>query len=283
MNQRTTLSVDYELRLALQKLKESENKIRLLQETTGLLEKNYLDNYLIKYNRRFLSEFSEKFSSYEMRQDFFSSLVQYVADITQLDYVFIGDLESNDIPHFDVNTIAITAFGKPVDNIHYPAVDGPCEQVIKGKVYTYPEGCQSIFPKNKTLVKFNVEGYLGYPLHDAAGETIGLIAVMHTKAIGDHETVASILRIAAKRAENEMERIRSEETRKENKILLTKNIDELQEPLRKIHAFTERILEKEFERLTKTGQDYFRCIGESARHMQVLIDDFSASSNAGNR
>ncbi len=85
--------------------------------------------------------------------------------------------------------MALNAFGKPADNIKYPLPDGPCEQVIQGTLYSYPDKCRKIFPKNKTIEQFNVEGYLAYPLNDEQGKAVGLIAVMHEKPIKDHETV----------------------------------------------------------------------------------------------
>ncbi len=61
------------------------------------------------------------------------------------------------------------------------------------------------------LKTFNVEGYIGYPLYDPNGDPIGLIAAMHESKIADPETVTSILKIVAKRAEIELERITIEQ------------------------------------------------------------------------
>lgn len=45
---------------------------------------------LTKYNEHFLSEFSQKFSSYDSRQEFLKSLVKLIYDMTKLDYVLVG-------------------------------------------------------------------------------------------------------------------------------------------------------------------------------------------------
>lgn len=60
---------------------------------------------------------------------------------------------------------------------------------------------------------------------------------------------------------------------------------DLQEPLRKIQIFSTRILEKEFERLSDNGKDYFARIQNSANRMQTLIEDLLAFSrvNTGER
>jgi PAS domain S-box-containing protein len=60
---------------------------------------------------------------------------------------------------------------------------------------------------------------------------------------------------------------------------------DLQEPLRKIQTFANRILEKEYEHLSDDGKDYFARIQNSANRMQTLIEDLLAFSrvNTGER
>jgi two-component system CheB/CheR fusion protein len=48
---------------------------------------------------------------------------------------------------------------------------------------------------------------------------------------------------------------------------------DLQEPLRKIQIFAGRILEKENEKLSDDGKNYFRIMQDSTKRMQTLIDD----------
>ena len=53
---------------------------------------------------------------------------------------------------------------------------------------------------------------------------------------------------------------------------------DLQEPLRKIQTFADRIVETEFENLTEKGKDYFRRMQAGAARMQRLIRDILAYS-----
>ncbi len=53
---------------------------------------------------------------------------------------------------------------------------------------------------------------------------------------------------------------------------------DLQEPLRKIQTFANRILEKEYNNLTDNGKNYFNRMQESANKMQTLIEDLLAYS-----
>lgn len=203
--------------------KVQQRTLELSVANESLQQKN-AEIALSKYNKRFLYEFSEKFSSYKSNNEFFTSLVQYISDLTHLDYVLVGKILPNGSDTFTIKTLAITAFGTITDNILYPLADGPCLAVIRGEVYSFPEKCCTIFPKNETIANFKVEGYIGYPLYDVLGNAIGLIAVMHRKIIEDEETVTAILKIVAKRAEVEMERLRYEEQlEKNNKSLEEKN------------------------------------------------------------
>jgi two-component system CheB/CheR fusion protein len=55
---------------------------------------------------------------------------------------------------------------------------------------------------------------------------------------------------------------------------------DLQEPLRKIQTFADRILEK--EKLSDSGKNYFRLIEDAANRMQTLIEDLLSFSRLNN-
>ncbi|CAN5227023.1 hypothetical protein BH09BAC2_BH09BAC2_10860 [soil metagenome] len=180
---------------------DSENKIyRWFGTNTDIDEEKKFTE------EKFLLEFAEEFSHYETGTEFFGSLVTYIANKTGIDYVFIGELTEKEKNSFTIKTIALANRGMLVPNIEYPLPDGPCEQVMRGTVYNYPNQCRVTFPKNQTLVQFNVEGYIGYPLFDSDGKAMGLVAVMNEKEISNPEYVSALLKIVAKRAEYEMER-----------------------------------------------------------------------------
>ena len=162
---------------------------------------------------KFVLEFAEDFSKYKTGEDFFSSVVNYIFKKTGLDYIFIGELVEKEKNIFSVHTIALSAQGKIVPNIIYHLEDGPCKDVTRGTVFSYPKQCRITFPKNKTISKFNVEGYVGYPLYESNGNPIGLIGAMHEKEILNPEYILAILKIVANRAEFEMERHKFSEAR----------------------------------------------------------------------
>ncbi|QMW00691.1 sensor histidine kinase [Spirosoma foliorum] len=242
-------------------------------------------------DQRFLLEFSDRFATYKVGDEFFHSLVNYITEQTKLDYVFLGELIEPSPGAFAIRTYALTANGQTVGNIQYDLPDGPCEQVIQGKLSTYPSQCRRLFPKNQTLVQFNVEGYIGYPLYDAKGRAFGIIVAMHQSAIDEPEYISSLLKIVAKRAEFELERFHYETELKEinreltekNQELVNRNAElasfsyvashDLQEPLRKIQAFGDRLQTTYAPKLDEEGADIVNRMVIAARRMSMLIKD----------
>jgi signal transduction histidine kinase/CHASE3 domain sensor protein len=257
------------------------------------LQKSNQEIALSRYNKRFLTEFSEKFSNYKVYNEFFNSVVQYIADMTHLDCVLVGRIDSEKETERQVHTIAVTAFGKLTANFTYPLIDGPSLDVIMGEDYSFPK---KVTPRNKTLEQLSGKGYMGYPLFDSDGTAIGIIAVMHEQPIEDPETLESILKIVAKRAEMELQRTKNEELlARKNAALQEKNESlakmnkelesftyisshDLQEPLRKIQTFITRIIDVESERVSEAGRNYLHRTQESAKRMQNLIRDLLAYS-----
>ncbi|MEJ7626807.1 MAG: ATP-binding protein [Ferruginibacter sp.] len=124
------------------------------------------------------------------------------------------------------------------------------------------------------------------PLYRDTGEVDGIIVVCI-------ETTEKI--IATKKFEEMNEEVKSSLEQKvaERTIELEKINKELQsfayiashdlqEPLRKIQTYSDRILDKENENLSETGKEYFRRLQSSANRMQVLIMDLLEYSRTNN-
>ncbi len=258
--------------------KEKTTALQLEQTNTLLSNKNK------ELEHQILDEFSESFSAYKTGENFFDSLVLEIAQKTKIDFVFIGQLIQIGVEEYVIQTFSLSAGGKIVDNIQYGLPDGPCEQVIRGEVYSYPKACKKIFPKNQTLVQFEVEGYIGYPLFDSDRRPIGLIAVMHQKEISEVVYTESLIKIAARRTELELERLTNEKTLEAKNIELERQNAELasfsyiashdlQEPLRKITTFSSRIQEKHKVDIPDEVKLYLGKIEDSATRMSKLIRD----------
>jgi len=272
-------------------LKVNERTLELKRSQGHLEEMNMmLSNKNKELEQQIFNEFSESFASYKPGDEFFKALTRELAEKTKLNYVLIGEIfgtmeQSGPM----IRTFSLAAFGELTENVQYSLSGDPCEQIIPGALYSFPSGCSVLFPGGQALKQYKVEGYIGYPLFDSHEKVIGLIVVMHQSEIKYVEYIQSLLKIAAKRTEGELERLRSE------KLLAAKNVElerqnaelasfsyiashDLQEPLRKIQAFSSRIMEKEMSLLSETARDYFSRITGAAARMQNLIEDLLSYS-----
>ncbi|HYY24144.1 MAG TPA: sigma 54-interacting transcriptional regulator, partial [Candidatus Udaeobacter sp.] len=139
--------------------------------------------------------------------DFFRSLVRYLARALQVRYSFVA--ECTDANKKNVRTLAFWTGEGFHDGIGFPLRGTPCEKVVDGEVCYYPTGLQSLFPEDAGLVALRAEGYIGVPLHDSSGNILGHLVVMDDKPIRDFQRQLPILQIFAARAGAELERARA--------------------------------------------------------------------------
>lgn len=270
-----------------------------LDETSEELERSNRELKMGYVNRSLLKEVAEKFSDYKLYNEFFQLLVQYISDVAKVDSVFIGKLMEDDSePH--IRTIAVCVQGKKIENFTFKLAGSPSEKVLENGFFICENNCREAFPDSIVLRMLDAESYIGIALGDPEGNMTGIISVMQNHSITDAETVLSILRIAAKRAEMEMLRLENEERlsqqnaslEQKNSTLskLNKELEafnyisshDLQEPLRKIQIFISRILDNESDSLTENGRNYMIRTQEAANRLQRLVQDLLAYSRLKN-
>lgn len=113
-------------------------------------------------------------------------------------------------------------------------------------------------------------------LHNKEGALIGFTKVtrdLTEKKTTDEKLMAATVKLAEKNKELE---------RKNEELSSFAYISshDLQEPLRKIQTFSDRVLELEYNNLSEKGRDYFDRIQRGAERMQKLIRDILAYSRA---
>jgi PAS domain S-box-containing protein len=140
-------------------------------------------------------------------ESFLRSLVQHLVKILGVNYAIVGELVE---PEREMIKAIVCADGQILEPFEYSLTDTPCENVIKQQLCCYPEGVQRQFPKDKMLVEMDVESYLGAPLRDSFGRTVGLLIVMSRKPLDERKLATSMLQIFAARASAEIERKRGE-------------------------------------------------------------------------
>ena len=149
---------------------------------------------------------------------FFSSLVQHLSKALNVDYAFIGELVGKDEKE-KIKTLSLYAEGEVQENIEYPLLNTPCENVIRqGKLCSYPRNIQAQFPDAEWLAQMKIDSYIATPLLDSKGCVLGLLGVMDRKPLENVQLVESLLTIFATRAVTELERLRAEEERTQMSI-----------------------------------------------------------------
>lgn len=233
------------------------------------------------FEERLLAEFSDSFKSFKTGKEFFDSLVLELAQKTEMDTVLLGELVQEENGKY-IRCFSVASKGEIANNFKYKVTEGPCSKILKGAPYLQTHAVRELFPNNQTLIDFNAEGYLGYPLFDQKNKCIGLISVLHQSKIENIGYIKSFVHIASRRIELELQRQINEkiledknrELQYNNRELQSFNYiasHDLQEPLRKIQLFTGRILETDEDNFSDLSVKYFITIRNAAGRMQNLI------------
>jgi PAS domain S-box-containing protein len=138
----------------------------------------------------------------------FRDLVRYLARSLQVDVAFIA------LPHeADRARMRMAAFyadGRLIEDFEYPLAGTPCETVMGQTFRLYPTGLRDRFPLDADFRAMALDAYAGYPMSDARGEALGLIAVASRRPFASPPLVESTLKILAARVAGELERRRAE-------------------------------------------------------------------------
>ncbi|MGV2826723.1 CBS domain-containing protein [Myxosarcina sp. GI1(2024)] len=156
--------------------------------------------------------------SVEVGENFLQSLVEYLSKTLKVDRAFIGKLVQ---PNGDsIETLAVYAKGKIIDNFAYLMAGTPCEKIIERKLCIYPEAIQQLFPHDRMLPAMEAESYAGIPIFDSRGAALGLIAILDSKPLVDLSLIEEVLKIFASRVIAELERKQAEKKIREQAALL---------------------------------------------------------------
>lgn len=136
--------------------------------------------------------------------------MRHLAVALEVKHAFIT--ECTDSSKTRVRSLAFWSQGKFNENFEYDLEGTPCQEVlIDGKICFHSKGVQTRFPMDTDLVELGAESYLGIPINDSSGTTIGHLAVLDNKPMNDNDHNISILKIFATRAGAELERKDGEE------------------------------------------------------------------------
>ncbi len=155
---------------------------------------------------RLLSALAEGVEA-EIGERFFESLVRTLARTLGVAYAFLSELTQGGT-HF--RTLALWERGGLVPNVEVPLDGTPCEAVLGGEACFHPDRLQELFPRDAALADWKARSYGGVPMLDSAGSVVGHLAFVHDARLDEGERALAVMRIFAKRAVAEIERLRIE-------------------------------------------------------------------------
>lgn len=141
-------------------------------------------------------------------ESLFDDVVQYLGEKLGVDFVMVGQLQPDSQR---IVTIAACVNGELVPTFDYPLEGTPCAQVIGREFYCVQENLLQLYPGDTMLSHGGYDSYAGYPLYDAQGTALGLLAVTHRQPLYDISFIESILKIFSLRVAAALERQRVEQ------------------------------------------------------------------------
>jgi PAS domain S-box-containing protein len=141
-------------------------------------------------------------------EDFFRTLTKSFACAFDFEYAFIGEFVKP--MKTSVRTLAFWDKDDYRENFEYNLAGTPCENVTGHELCLYPKDIQQIFPDDHILTEMGIQSYLGIPLFDSSGNSIGIMVVMDTKPMKEDSLAKDVLPVFAARVEAELERQRDE-------------------------------------------------------------------------
>ena len=160
-------------------------------------------------------------------KEFFNKVSRYLSNSLNFDYAFIG--KSNKV-NDKITVVGGVHNGKEIPPFEYFLEGTPCAEVLGREVCSYNSGVQELFPKDQLLIDMNIEGYIGSPLMDGKGNSVGIIVLLNESPITNEGLAATTLQVFSERVSSELLRLENEEklARSENRLAsINKNSPDL--------------------------------------------------------
>ena len=142
---------------------------------------------------------------------FLDAITRHIAESMELDIVYVGEL----LPSQDRIRI-LSIHGKDAEGWVYDLEDTPCDNVVNKQIVVYPRGVQAEFPKDRVLVEWNVEAYIGTPLFDPDRRPLGIMVGLSHRPFEDPMLLKEYFRVFVDRVTAELLRMKADHALKES-------------------------------------------------------------------
>lgn len=141
---------------------------------------------------------------------FFSVLAETLAEVLEVRYAYITEWDSSSLT---IRSLAVWSEGVLLENFVATELYTPCSTIVEsGSAHYYPDSLQQRFPQAHQLTEMGVHCYLGVPLLNSQGETMGTLCVAHDQPLNYPQEAETVMTIFAARAAAELQRQRAEAT-----------------------------------------------------------------------
>jgi PAS domain-containing protein len=142
-------------------------------------------------------------------QEFLQALVRQLSAALKVPYVLVTEWVPGRMDRFQ--TVAGWHVDRAAGPLEYKLSGTPCQKVVQDGEAFYPRGVQQLFPKDKYLVEYGIESYMGVSLHNRVGRLTGHLCIMDVHPfLFDSSQGNAIIKVFAERAASELERLRAE-------------------------------------------------------------------------
>lgn len=141
----------------------------------------------------------------ETGEELLRSQVAHLTKTLQVDHVYVGQLVQRNSQAI-IATLAALVEGQIIPNFEYALAGTPCESVITQQTYLHYRGVQDSFPDDQILQEYQIQEYIGTPLHNASSQVVGILVALSRQPIEDPDLAEEILTIYAERVSAELER-----------------------------------------------------------------------------
>ena len=151
--------------------------------------------------------------------NFLQTIVIQLSGSLQADHAFIGLHTNND--EGTIETIAHAIKGCIADNFVYTLKGTPCQYAFEKNGCAYIENIAALFPMAAYLEQMQIEGYIGIPLINTQGISIGILVLLYKVPVKYQEVKQTILRFYSERIATEIERSNNQQALKESEELFS--------------------------------------------------------------
>lgn len=202
-------------------------------------------------------------------KDFFNKVVSSICEWLGTDYAFIWQITDGE----NVKALSMQHDGKINFENYYKLRGTPCGNIAENGYCFYPEGVCKLYPDATVLAEIGAEGYVGTPLRNKNGKTIGILCVVSRHKLNLPHRTAEVMDIIAAKASAEIER------------------KEIMEDLQRAKEYSESLINNSMDMIISVDKDRnivtFNQAAEKVfgysreevlgKHVGILYDDSSQS------